>query len=327
MTGGEADTAARPAADPAAHPAADTAAHPAAETARRLLATMWRIRAFDERCEVLVSSGALERPAIPRGGHEAVAAGVCDQLHPDEPLFAGERPHGLALARGVPMEQLLAVLAGRCDDPGWAGPALGAVGGLSGTTGPHGEGLPAAVGAALAERLTGRCRPVVALFGPEVIGSGLFSEAVALAGWWRLPMLLVCENDRFAWAPPDAPAGRRSARVADLVAPHEVATASVDGNDVAAVHEAAHGALLAARGGDGPFLLECLTRRHGPGDLLPSPDGAPGGRPMLAGAAGAGDPLARLERQAAAAGWFGQDEVAASAAAARAEAAAAGVPR
>lgn len=300
-----------------AEPEAD---EPATGTARRLLATMWRIRAFDERYGPRVRAALGDSRGL-GPGQEAVAAGVCGQVQPEEPVFAGDQPCAHALARGITMERLLAALPEPSAVPDPVGAPFELACGFAGTTGPRGAGLPAAVGVALADQIAGRCRPVVALFDEEAAGSGLLAETLALAGRWRLPIIFVCENGRFTELTPETPEGWGTLRVAELAAPHGVATAGVDGGDVAAVHDAAGGALLAARAGDGPFLLECLVRR--PVKASAGAASRPGGADGTRGAPSAGDPLARLARQAAAAGWFGEAEVLAAAAAARSEAAAA----
>lgn len=269
---------------------ADPGFEDAAQTARRLLATMWRIRALEER---------LGRDP----GGEAVAAGVCHQLRAGEPLYLSEQPHGAALAKGVPMARLL---SGPLEPTDLVEPAHG----LLGASGPAGTGLAEAVGSALADRAAGRQRPVVALFGDAAAG-GPFVAAVRLAACWGLPVLFVCQR-----RDPDGACTDRGTclpRATELVAPFHVASTTVDGGDAAAVHDAAAGALAAARDGDGPFLLECLLPRLG---LAGTGDPRPGtGDPRP----GTGDPIARLCRQAATTGWFSPADAASAEAAARVE--------
>lgn len=279
-------------------------------TARRLLAAMWRIRAFEERLEPLKRSSTVHGLTHLSIGQEAVAAGVCGQLRDDEAVYSGHRANGHALAKGVDMGRLMAELMGRadglCKGLGGSMHLVDVEHGFLGATGVVGGNLPFAVGSALANRLLGEPRPVVVFFGDGAVQAGIFAESVNLASLWRLPVLLVCENNGFAEFTPRS-AHTRVERVSEVVAPYEIAAATVDGNDVAAVHRAFQAALVRARAGEGPFLLECLTHRlsgHYVGD--------PGGyRAALEDEEWqAKDPIRRLVRAAAAAGLF--DEAAAA---------------
>ena len=101
--------------------------------------------------------------------------------------------------------------------------------------------------------------------------AGHFNETVNLAALWRLPLVLVCENNGFAEFTPRS-AHTVVERVSDVVAPYDLERATVDGNDVVATWDAFRRYLAAAREGGGPFLLECLTYRvrgHYEGDQAP----------------------------------------------------------
>jgi TPP-dependent pyruvate/acetoin dehydrogenase alpha subunit len=278
-----------------------------AATARTLLQTMWRIRAFEERLEPLKRDRLVHGLTHLSVGQEAVAAGVCSQLRFDEPLYSSHRANGHALAKGVDMGRLMAELMGRsdglCKGLGGSMHLVDLEHGFLGATGVVGGNLPFAIGSALAGRLQGRSRPVVVLFGDGAVQAGIFSESVNLASLWKVPVVFVCENNGFAEFTPRA-SHTRVKRVSDVVAPYEIAAATVDGNDVAAVFRAFNGALVRAREGEGPFLLECLTHRlsgHYVGD--------PGGyRAALEEEEWrAKDPIQRLVRAATFAGWFDEE--------------------
>jgi pyruvate dehydrogenase E1 component alpha subunit len=102
----------------------------------------------------------------------------------------------------------------------------------------------------------------VVFFGDGAVQGGLFVESVNIAALWRLPAILVCENNGFAEFTPRS-AHTTVERVSDVVAPWEIGRETVDGNDVLAVREAFGRFLAQARGDEGPFLLECLTHRLG----------------------------------------------------------------
>jgi len=289
--------------------AVETGRHPGggeldAVVAQRLLTTMWRIRAFEERLEPLKRSGTVHGLTHLSIGQEAVAAGVCTQLADDEPVYSNHRANGHALAKGVDMGRLLAELMGRadgcCRGLGGSMHVVDLAHGFLGATGVVGGNLPLAVGSALAGRLLGHGRPVVVFFGDGAAQAGIFAESLNLASLWRVPVVFVCENNGFAEFTPRS-AHTRVARVSDLAAPFHVAAATIDGNDVAEVHRAVAGMLAEARAGRGPFLLECLTQRlsgHYVGD--------PGGYRTALGdeAWRSKDPIERLVRRAVASGWF-----------------------
>jgi TPP-dependent pyruvate/acetoin dehydrogenase alpha subunit len=278
-----------------------------AEQALGLLGTMWRIRLFEERV------GALKRADEVYGlihlsvGQEGVAAAVCSQLRDDDAVYSGHRAHGHAIAKGASLELVMAELMGRdtglCRGLGGSMHLVDVEHGFMGATGVVGGNIPIALGSALAARLRGEDSVAVVFFGDGAVQAGHFNETVNLAALWKLPLILVCENNGFAEFTPRS-AHTTIERVSDVVAPYEVERATVDGNDVVAIWDAFRGYLESARAGRGPFLLECLTHR-----LRGHYEGDPGKyREALADAEWQEkDPILRLQRHALAQGWFGED--------------------
>jgi acetoin:2,6-dichlorophenolindophenol oxidoreductase subunit alpha len=132
--------------------------------------------------------------------------------------------------------------------------------GFLGATGVVGGNVPLALGSALAARQLGGDQVAVVFFGDGAVQGGIFVESVNLATLWRLPAILVCENNGFAEFTPRS-AHTVVERVSDVVAPYGLERETVDGNDVVAVREAFARFLETGRRGEGPFLLECLTHR------------------------------------------------------------------
>jgi pyruvate dehydrogenase E1 component alpha subunit len=128
------------------------------------------------------------------------------------------------------------------------------------STGIVGSGLPIAVGVGLALQLRRSEHIAVASFGDGATGTGSFHEAVNLAALWRLPVVLVCQNNRYAEMTPTAEA-QPVACVADRAAAYAIPAVTVDGNDPDAVHGALTAAAARARTGGGPTLVECTTFR------------------------------------------------------------------
>jgi pyruvate dehydrogenase E1 component alpha subunit len=225
---------------------------------------MWRIRAFEERVGELTRASEVHGLVHLSIGQEAVAAGVCCELRADDVIYSNHRAHGHAIAKGARLERLMAELMGRedglCRGLGGSMHLVDAEHGLLGATGVVGGNVPLALGSALASRLLGGDSVTVVFFGDGAVQGGIFIESVNLATLWRLPVILVCENNGFAEFTPRS-AHTVVERVSDVVAPYGVERETVDGNDVVAVREAFARFLGAARGGEGPFLLECLTHR------------------------------------------------------------------
>ena len=225
---------------------------------------MWRIRAFEERVAELTRADEVHGLVHLSIGQEAVAAGVCSRLRDDDVVYSNHRAHGHAIAKGAPLARVLGELMGRdgglCRGLGGSMHLVDRAHGLYGATGVVGGNVPLALGAALAARLGGSDAVAVVFFGDGAVQTGIFAESVNLATLWRLPVILVCENNGFAEFTPRS-AHTNVERVSDVVAPYGLERETVDGNDVLAVHAAFGRFLAAARGGGGPFLLECLTHR------------------------------------------------------------------
>jgi acetoin:2,6-dichlorophenolindophenol oxidoreductase subunit alpha len=290
-----------------------------ADVARDLLRTMWRIRALEERVGQLKQADEVYGLIHLTLGQEAVAAGVCRQLRDDDAVYSGHRAHGHAIAKGAPLERVMAELMGRedglCHGLGGSMHLVDVEHGLLGATGVVGGNIPIALGTALANHLDGGDQATIVFFGDGAVQAGHFNETVNLATVWGLPLIMVCENNGFAEFTPRS-AHTNVERVSDVVAPYELTRETVDGNDVGEVREAFGRFLATARKGEGPLLLECLTHRlsgHYVGDPAQY-------REALADEDWQEkDPIMRLQRSAAEAGWFGEEEATAIASEARQE--------
>jgi pyruvate dehydrogenase E1 component alpha subunit len=285
---------------------------------------MWRIRCFEERVAKLHRSLQVHGLIHLSIGSEGVAAAVCGQLRDDDGVYSGHRAHGHALAKGAPMDRVMAELMGRsdglCRGLGGSMHLVDRSIGFMGATGVVGGNLPLAAGDALASRLQGGDRVSVVFFGDGAVQAGHFNETVNLASLWELPLIFVCENNGFAEFTPRS-AHTKVERVSDVVAPYDFERRTVDGSDAAAVWSAFGDYLERARGGGGeggrgPFLLECLTHRrrgHYEGDQQ-------GYRDEVAEAEWARlDPIARLQSLAVERGWLDEEAVGAPEREARAE--------
>jgi pyruvate dehydrogenase E1 component alpha subunit len=246
------------------------------QTLADLYRTMVRIRAFENAAELASQGGvsaygkAADGSAKVRGplhlstGQEAVPAGVCAHLRRDDYLTSTHRGHGHTLAKGADMQGMMSELFGK------AGGANGGKGGsmhiadfsvgMLGANGVVAAGLTIAVGAAHAQKLQRRDAITACFFGDGAINRGPFLESLNWARVYALPVLFVCEDNRWSATTASGPmtAGEgATARALSL----DIAGLQVDGNDVLAVHAAAAKLVQAVRAGAGPRLLHAVTYR------------------------------------------------------------------
>jgi acetoin:2,6-dichlorophenolindophenol oxidoreductase subunit alpha len=236
-----------------------------ADTAYDLLRTMWRIRLFEERVAQLKRTLQVHGLIHLSIGGEGVAAAVCRQLRDDDAVYSGHRAHGHAIAKGTPLNRLMAELMGRsdgvCKGLGGSMHLVDKEHGFMGATGVVGGNLPLALGTALTQHLNGTDRVTVVFFGDGAVQAGHTGESINLAALWRLPVIFVCENNGMAEFT-SREEHSTIERVSDVVAPYGFERTTVNGSDVPAVHHAFARFLQTARAGEGPMLLECVTYRR-----------------------------------------------------------------
>ncbi|MCC7419899.1 MAG: pyruvate dehydrogenase (acetyl-transferring) E1 component subunit alpha [Planctomycetaceae bacterium] len=228
-----------------------------------LLYEMKRIRRFEEKCAELYSAGHIRGFLHLYIGEEAVAVGALRALTPDDAVVSTYREHGHALVRGVPAGAVMAEMYGKANGcsrgRGGSMHLFDAGRRLYGGNAIVGGGLPLAAGLALADRMQNRPVVTACFFGDGAVAEGEFHESMNLAALWKLPVLFLCENNRYAMGT----ALERHQAQTDIqakAAGYGVPAAAVDGMDVLAVEEAARTAVSIVRAG-GPFLLEARTYR------------------------------------------------------------------
>ena len=241
---------------------AGDAAH-AQATALRLYRRMLLIRLMEERLGDVQKAGDLPGPVHLYIGQEAAAVGVCDHLDDRDWIASTHRGHGHFLAKGGDPTAMVAEIFGRstgiCGGKGGSMHVADVSRGILGANGIVGGGIGLATGAALAAQLDRKGRVAVAFFGDGGANQGVLMEALNLSSIWKLPLLLVCENNGFSEFSPTA-----TVTAGDIVAratPFGVAAAKANGNDVLDVHRVAGEAIERARRGDGPTLIEARTYR------------------------------------------------------------------
>jgi acetoin:2,6-dichlorophenolindophenol oxidoreductase subunit alpha len=233
-------------------------------TARACLATMWRIRRFEEAVDDLFTRGLMHGTMHLSIGQEASATGVCLALRERDAITSTHRGHGHCIAQGADLTRMMAELLakenGYCRGRGGSMHIADVATGNLGANGIVGGGIPIATGAALAYRIRGEDRVVASFFGDGATNEGAFHEGLNLAAIWQLPVVFVCENNKYGMSF-STELSMAVERVADRAAAYGMPGVTVDGNDLDAVHAAAVAAVARARAGEGPTLIEAVTYR------------------------------------------------------------------
>jgi TPP-dependent pyruvate/acetoin dehydrogenase alpha subunit len=244
-----------------------TVAAPDLETGLAMYRTMIECRQFEVRAQELFFEGLVRGTTHLGVGQEAVAAGFAAAMRSDDYTFCTYRGHNHTLARGVPMGPIFAELFGR--GTGLLGGKGGSMHltsvehGVMGSYAIVGAHLPIALGAAWSAQYRESGQVAVCFFGDGTTNIGAFHEALNLAVVWKAPVVFACENNQYMEYTPIGSVTAVARPAADRASAYGLEGIVVDGNDADAVYATAKRAIDAARAGEGPALIECLTYRHG----------------------------------------------------------------
>jgi len=226
--------------------------------------TMILIRHFEYAAGRLFSKGLIKGAIHPYVGEEAVATGAFLALKKGDLITSTHRGHGHCLALGGDPARVMGEILGReigyCRGRGGSMHIAAAELGMLGANGIVGEGMPIAVGAALAKQYRGEDGIVMAMFGDGATNQGVFHESLNMAAIWGLPVIFLCENNRYAVSTSIS----YSTRIKDLARRADgygISGKIVDGMDVLSVYEVTRKAVERARKGKGPTLIEAKTYR------------------------------------------------------------------
>jgi pyruvate dehydrogenase E1 component alpha subunit len=230
-----------------------------------LLHQMMRIRQMEEKAFELYTQEKIRGFLHLYDGEEAVAVGVIENLQQEDSIVATYREHGHALIRGVSMESIMAEMYGK--EEGCSGGRGGSMHlydketNFFGGSAIVGNGLPMAVGVALAYKRQKKNAVACCFFGEGAVDEGEFHESMNLASLWELPVLFVCENNLYSMGMPFelAEAETNLVRKAES---YEIRGKSVNGMDIMAVLNESEKAIRYVRDQQKPFFLECQTYRY-----------------------------------------------------------------
>ena len=228
------------------------------------LRMMVRIRAFETRVGVLFLDGQLPGFVHSCAGQEAMAVGVCSSLLPTDFVTSTHRGHGHAIAKGINLDSIFAELFGKvtgaCRGRGGSMHVADFSIGMLGANGIVGGGYGIAAGAALSCKYRKTSDVVVCFFGDGALNKGTFHESLNFAGLHKLPVIFVCENNGYAQFT-DMRRTTANENIAGRAETYGMHGDTLDGNDLLEVIGAMRSAIIRARSGLGPTLLDMKSYR------------------------------------------------------------------
>jgi pyruvate dehydrogenase E1 component alpha subunit len=282
-----------------------------ADAAKNLLHQMMLIRRFEEKAAEHYALGKIGGFLHLSIGEEAVAVGVTAALRTDDYAISTYREHGHCLAKGSDPKRAMAELFGRRDglSKGKGGSmhlfdqSVNFLGGHA-IVGAH---LPLAAGVGFAIKYQGGDQVCVCYFGDGAVPEGEFHEALNLASLWKLPVIFVCENNRYAMGT-SLERALAETEIWKFGQAYKIACEPVDGMDVLAVREMALRAVERARTDKAPFLMEARTYRFR-GHSMRDPAGAVYRTKEEVEREKLRDPIVMFRDRAAGAGVLTEDDV------------------
>jgi acetoin:2,6-dichlorophenolindophenol oxidoreductase subunit alpha len=234
------------------------------EALKEALRKMYLIRRFEEGAEEAYMRGFIHGTMHLSIGQEASAVGSTMGLRNSDYITSTHRGHGHCIGKGADPKLMFAEFFGKeegyCRGRGGSMHIADVATGNLGANGIVGGGLPIAVGAALAIKKQKRDDVTICFFGDGASNEGAFHEALNMAAIWKLPVIFVCENNKYGMSV-STERSMAVPNVADRAPAYGMPGVIVDGNAIADVEEAIAAASERARKGDGPTLVECKTYR------------------------------------------------------------------
>ncbi|WP_322101494.1 thiamine pyrophosphate-dependent dehydrogenase E1 component subunit alpha [Paraburkholderia sp. J41] len=231
---------------------------------REALRKMYLVRRFEESAEQAYMRGLIHGTMHLSIGQEASAIGMTMLLTDADYITSTHRGHGHCIGKGADPRRMFAEFFGKetgyCRGRGGSMHIADVSRGNLGANGIVGGGLPIAVGAALSVRKQKRDAVVVCFFGDGANNEGAFHESLNFAAIWKLPVIFVCENNRYGMSM-SVERSTAVGHIAQRAAAYAMPGVTVDGNRLGDVLAAAEAAIARARGGQGPTLIECETYR------------------------------------------------------------------
>ena len=227
---------------------------------------IYATRRFELTCIEFYRQGLIRGYLHPYLGEEAVAAGACAALRPQDYIASTHRGHGHCISKGADLRLMMAEITGKA-----TGYCKGRGGSMHisskqlnhlGANGIVGGGIPIATGAGMGIKVRQTDQVVIAFFSDGASNNGVFAESLNLAGIYQLPVIYMLENNHYAVSTP-IECATGCCDLAGRGPAFGVPGICVDGNDAREVYRETLQAVARARRGEGPTLIEASTYRHG----------------------------------------------------------------
>lgn len=226
---------------------------------------MFLIRRFEEKSAEMYALAKIAGFLHLYIGEEAVAVGAIAAIRPHDYVISAYRDHGHCLAKGSDpgkvMAELFGKVGGLCKGKGGSMHLVDAERNFMGGYAIVGGHLPLATGLAFASQYQKSDQVVLCFFGEGALPSGQAHEAFNLAALWKLPVVFICENNRYGMGTPVQRAMALYANLTDKARSHGIEATQVDGMDVLAVREVTRKVVDRVRQGHGPHFIEAVTYR------------------------------------------------------------------
>src|SRR6266545_6576772 len=226
---------------------------------------MCTVRHFEYMADKLYAAGKVHGTMHLSAGQEAVTAGLSMAVRADDYLINHHRGHGHFIAKGADINLMMAEFLGK--DTGYNRGRGGSMhiadfqSNNLGANGIVGGGIPQAVGVGLALQMQKRSEICICIFGDGASNEGVFHEAMNMAALWKLPILYICENNKYGMSM-DVERSVAKLPVAQRADAYGIPWACVDGNDAVEVYDAMKNAVEHIRASKGPYFVEAITYRY-----------------------------------------------------------------
>jgi len=235
------------------------------ELLKKLLYEMLYIRLVEEEIAMVYPEQEMRCPVHLSIGQEAIAAGICAHLSPEDVVLSNHRSHGHYLAKGGSLRRMIAEIYGRktgcCNGKSGSMHLIDLSQGFLGAVPIVGSCIPIATGVAFGTKLKKQDAITTVFFGDGTVEEGVFHESLNFASLKKLPIVFICENNFFSVYSPLSvrqPPGRE---ICSLAKSHGIESFQGDGNNVLEVYQLMKTAIEIIRSGNGPVFLELKTYR------------------------------------------------------------------
>jgi len=227
---------------------------------------VYAIRQFELKCKDLYREGFIRGYIHPYLGEEAIAAGACAAIRPDDYIVSTHRGHGHCISKGADLKRMMAEIMGKatgyCKGRGGSMHIFSKEDNNLGANGIVGAGIPIATGAAMGIKVKKEQRVVVGFFSDGAANQGVFGESLNFAATFNLPVIFMLENNHYAVSTP-VECSFGNCDLACKGPAYGMPGVCVEGNDAVKVYQATKSAVERALNGEGPTLIEAKTYRHG----------------------------------------------------------------